>query len=234
MSEYSPRDDLTAPAEPSQRTVITIDGPAASGKSSVARLLAQRLGVAYVSSGLLYRAATLMALRQGVPVQDEGALLNLLKRQDVRLHPEASRNSVTIDWVDVTDDLHTDAVDASVSVVAKHPRVRAWVNDRLREMGGSFVIDGRDMGTNVFPDASAKLYLTADAGVRARRRAGERGADLELITSELVRRDERDQVQLAPAADAITIDTGPLTLAEVVEQVLTAVLRVLPSKVVSP
>jgi cytidylate kinase len=234
MNEDSPREDLTALGEPSARTVITIDGPAASGKSSDARLLAQRLGVAYVSSGLLYRAATLMALRQGVSVEDEGALLDLLKQQDVRLHPEASRNSVTIDWVDVTDDLHTEAVDASVSVVAKHPRVRAWVNDRLREMGGSFVIDGRDMGTNVFPDAIAKFYLTADASVRAQRRAGERGADLALVTSELVRRDERDRVQLAPAPDAITIDTGPLTLAMVVEQVLTAVLRVLPAKVVSP
>ncbi len=234
MNEDSPLEDLAASEEPKARTVITIDGPAASGKSSAARLLAQRLGVAYVSSGLLYRAATLMALRHGVQVEDEGALLDLLKQQDVRLHPEASRNSVTIDWVDVTDDLHTEAVDASVSIVAKHPRVRAWVNDRLREMGGSFVIDGRDMGTNVFPDAIAKFYLTADAAVRAQRRAGERGADLALVTSELVRRDERDQVQLAPAPDAITIDTGPLTLAMVVEQVLTAVLRVLPAKVVSP
>ncbi len=220
-------------AQPGARVVITIDGPAASGKSSAAKLLAQRLGIAYVSSGLLYRGATLVALDQGVDVADEGAILALLAAQDVRLHPEAGGNRVTVDWRDVTDELHTDEVDASVSVVAKHPRVRAWVNDRLREMGGSFVIDGRDMGTSVFPGALAKFYLTADPAVRAKRRAGERSTGVEAIATELSRRDERDKRQSAPAPDAVVIDTGPLTLAEVVEQVLTAVLRVLPARTVN-
>lgn len=215
------------------RVVITIDGPAASGKSSAARLLAQRLGVAYVSSGLLYRAATLLALRHAAPLDDEAALLALLARHDVRLHPGAAANRLTVDWADLTDDLHTDAVDGSVSAVARHQGVRAWVNARLREMGGSFVIDGRDMGTSVFPDAVAKFYLTADARVRAARRAGERGAALEAIAAELSRRDERDQRQSVPAPDAQVIDTSALTLAEVVERILAAVLRVLPYKAVT-
>lgn len=215
------------------RLVITIDGPAASGKSSAARLLAQRLGVAYVSSGLLYRAATLLALHAGTPLDDEAGLLTLLAGHDVRLHPAAASNRVTVDWADLTDDLHTGAVDASVSAVARHPGVRAWVNERLREMGGSFVIDGRDMGTSVFPDAVAKFYLTADPRVRAARRAGERGAELEAIATELTRRDERDSRQLAAAPDAHVIDTSALSLVEVVEQILATVLRALPGKVVT-
>lgn len=212
------------------RTVITIDGPAASGKSSVALLLAKRLGFAHVSSGLLYRAATLLAIMQGVEPSDEAALMAILGAHDVKLHPEPDGNRVTVDHSDVTDDLHTGGVDASVSAVARHGRVRAWVNERLREMDGSFVIDGRDIGTAVFPDAAAKFFLTADPTVRARRRAGERGADLEAIAAELIRRDADDEQQSAPAPDAVVIDTGPLSLAEVVEQVLAAVRRFLPGE----
>ncbi len=215
-----------------ERTVITIDGPAASGKSSVAKLLAHRLGIAYVSSGLLYRAATLSALGADVELTDEAQMLMLLATQDVRLHPEASGNRVTIEWRDVTAELHTDAVDVAVSTVARHAAVRAWVTDRLREMGGSFVIDGRDMGTAVFPDAVAKFFLTADPEVRAARRAGERSGELRQVAERLRRRDEQDARQSAPAQNAIFIDTGALTLEEVVEQVLTAVLRVLPDHLV--
>lgn len=215
-----------------ERTVITIDGPAASGKSSVAKLLAHRLGIAYVSSGLLYRAATFSALSADIELTDEGQVLNLLASQDVRLHPEASGNRVTVDWRDVTTQLHTDAVDVAVSTVARHAGVRDWVTDRLREMGGSFVIDGRDMGTAVFPDAVAKFFLTADPEVRAARRAGERSGELRQVAERLRRRDEQDAQQSAPAPDAIFIDTGALTLDEVVAQVLTAVLKVLPDHLV--
>lgn len=201
------------------RTVITIDGPAASGKSSVAQALARQLGFAYVSSGLLYRAATLVAMSAGCDEADERALLALLARRDVVLEPSALGNRVSVGGKDVTAELHTDAVDTRVSTVAKHHGVREWVNERLRELGGSFVIDGRDMGTVVFPDAAAKFYLTADPLIRARRRANERHSDVGAIAAELERRDARDELQSAPAHDATVIDTGGMSLAEVVERV---------------
>lgn len=199
--------------------VITLDGPAASGKSSVAKVLAQRLGIAYVSSGLLYRAAALMALEAGIDVTDEEAVLALLAARQVRLVPVPGGNRVEVDGTDVESRLHTDDVDSHVSAVARLPRVRAWVTDRLRELEGPFVIDGRDMGTAVFPAARWKFYLTAPTEVRARRRVGERSAELATVTEALSRRDERDALQSVPAADAVHIDTGPLSLSEVVDAV---------------
>lgn len=219
---------MTAVPE-SHHTVIAIDGPAASGKSSVARLLARRLGVAYVSSGLLYRAATLAALRTSFDLADEDALIELLGRHQVTLHADAHGNRVSIDGADVTDELNTDAIDVAVSTVARHPRVRAWVTDRLREVQGSFVIDGRDMGTAVFPHARVKFFLTADPEIRAARRAGERSGELRQIAERLRKRDEQDALQSAPAPDAIFIDTGTLTLGQVVDEVLSRVQAVLPT-----
>lgn len=210
-------------------TVITIDGPAASGKSSVARLLARRLGVAYVSSGLLYRAATLAALGPNVDLTDEDALVELLAGHQVTLHADAHGNRVSIDGVDVTEELNTDTIDVAVSSVARHSRVRLWVTDRLREVHGSFVIDGRDMGTAVFPHARVKFFLTADPEIRAARRAGERSGELRQIAERLRKRDEQDAQQSAPAPDAIFIDTGALTLGQVVDEVLTRVQSVLPA-----
>ncbi|MBX3143179.1 MAG: (d)CMP kinase [Trueperaceae bacterium] len=201
------------------RTVITLDGPAASGKSSVARLLAQRLGIAYVSSGLLYRAATLTALESGVDPTSESAMARLLASCSVRLLPRPDGNRVEVDGRDVTEWLHTDAVDAAVSAVARQEGVRAWVNERLKELEGSFVIDGRDMGTAVFPRASHKFYLTAPVEERARRRLSERSGDLESIAQALRHRDALDAKQSVPAPDALHLDTGPLTLNEVVETV---------------
>lgn len=201
-------------------SVITLDGPAASGKSSVAERVARRLGVPFVSSGLLYRAAAWVVGRMGADPEDEAAVLALLRARRVRLEPSTADDRVWVDAADVTDELHTDRVDAIVSTVARHPRVRAWVTDRLRELSGSFVIDGRDMGTVVFPDARFKFYLTAPVEVRARRRVGERSADLEAVAGAIRRRDELDARQLTPAADALHIDTGPLTLDEVVDVVM--------------
>lgn len=219
------------PAEHAGPMVITIDGPAASGKSSVARLLARRLGVAYVSSGLLYRAATLAALEPNVDLADEEAMLALLARHTVTLHADAHGNRVTIDGADVTEDLNTDTIDVAVSTVARHRRVREWVTERLREVRGSFVIDGRDMGTAVFPNARVKFFLTADTDIRAARRAGERSGELRQIAERLRKRDEQDAQQSAPAPDAVFIDTGDLSLGQVVDEVLTRVQAVLPSGV---
>lgn len=202
------------------RTVITLDGPAASGKSSVARLVAGRLGIPFVSSGLLYRAATWVVTQAGGDPGREAEVLRRLAERKVSLLPSVKGDRVMVDGRDVTGELHTDEVDAAVSAVARHPRLRAWVAARLREIPGSFVIDGRDMGTMVFPDASFKFYLTAPAEVRARRRVGERSSDLRSVTDAIRRRDRLDAAQMAPAPDAVHVDTGEMTLEQVVDAVM--------------
>ncbi len=212
------------------RPIITLDGPAASGKSSAAKAVAARLGIAYVSSGLLYRAATHMALAEGVPLGDERALLAMLARHDVRLWPDAQRDRLTVDGEEVAHLLHTDDIDARVSEVARLPGIRAWVTERLRELEGPFVIDGRDMGTTVFPDARWKFYLTASPEVRARRRVGERASDLGAVAEAIRVRDERDAQQSAPAPDAIHVDTGPLTLEAVADFVYFKVMSRWPEQ----
>ena len=203
---------------------ITLDGPAASGKSSVARLVAEALGVPYVSSGLLYRAATYLAQADDVSLTDEGALTGLLGGVQVGLETRVGLpNRVSVNGALLEErSLHSDTVDAGVSAVARHPRVRAWVDARLRELTGTFVVEGRDMGTAVFPKAAHKFYLDAPAEVRAARRTGERHADLEAVAAALRRRDALDAAQLRPARDARHINTGALSLAGVVEEVLRA------------
>lgn len=212
--------------QPSQGVgVITIDGPAASGKSTVARLVAQRLAVPFVSSGLLYRGATYIALKQGCDLGDEAGLLSALEERDVALVPLTDGNRLLVDGHDVTSRLQTDQVDLAVSTVASHGGVRNWVNARLREIEPPFVVEGRDMGTVVFPAARHKYYLTAPPEVRALRRQGERSADLESIAAALQRRDEQDAGRLARAPDATAIDTGDLGLEEVVGEVLQSIQR---------
>lgn len=201
--------------------IITIDGPAASGKSSVARAVADALGIPFVSSGLLYRAATYLALEHGARPEDEPAVMSLLGRHEVVLKAIPIRpNRILIDGEDVSAALHTDDVDAWVSAVALHPGVRDWVRERLRDVEGSFVAEGRDMGAVVFPQAAYKFYLTAPAEVRARRRVGERSAGLPAVAEALLRRDKLDARQLEPAPDAIFIETGELALAGVVADIL--------------
>lgn len=205
--------------------IITIDGPGASGKSSVARRIAQALEVPYVSSGLLYRGVAYQVLRYGVDPDDEAAILGLLEAHPVRLVPNTHGNRVLANGEDLTPHLHTAEVDAVVSAVARHLRVRAYVNARLREVPPPFVVEGRDMGTAVFPHAPYKFYLTASPAVRARRRARERADDVAAIETMLRLRDERDAKQSKPAEDAQVIDTSELTL----DQVVGAIMRYLPA-----
>ncbi len=200
--------------------IITLDGPAASGKSSAARGVAARLGIPFVSSGLLYRAATMLVLAAAIDPADEAAVMQGLRSHQVRLEPGLRGDRVEVDGGDVTASLHTDAIDEAVSAVAGHAGVRSWVTQRLQEMPAPFVIDGRDMGTEVFPRAQHKFYLTAPAAVRARRREGERVGDLAAVTAAIHRRDQLDARQSVPAADAVHVDTGDLSLDEVVERVL--------------
>ncbi|APD08731.1 MULTISPECIES: (d)CMP kinase [Thermus] len=201
------------------RGIVTLDGPSASGKSSVAKRVAEALGVPYLSSGLLYRGAALLALRAGVDPRDEEGLLRLLQAHRVRLVP-GRENRVLADGEDLTPFLHTLEVDRVVSEVARHPGVRAWVNARLREVPPPFVAEGRDMGTAVFPHAPHKFYLTASPEVRARRRAKERPETYEAVLKDLLERDEKDKAQSAPAPDALVLDTSGMTLDEVVAWVL--------------
>lgn len=205
---------------------MTIDGVAASGKSSVASGVARALGVPYVSSGLLYRAATLLALEAGLPLEDAPALLTHLHSRPLRLEAHAGGNRLWQGARDLTPDLHATPVDAGVSVVAAWPEVRAWVDTRLRALAAPFVAEGRDMGTHVFPQADAKFYLTASPRVRAERRARERPEDVPAIEAALLERDRRDAAQSAPAPDARVIDTGGLSL----EGVIGAVLAGLPAR----
>lgn len=201
--------------------VITLDGPAASGKSSAAQGIADKLNIAFVSSGLLYRAATYLTLVHKVNPQDNDAVLALLAGHEVVLKALPKKpNQIFIDSKDVSRALHTDDVDARVSAVASLDELRLWVNERLREVEGSFVIEGRDMGSVVFPQAAHKFYLTASAAVRAKRRVGERAADLADVEAALKLRDEHDKKQLVPAADALHIDTDALSLDDVIALVL--------------
>lgn len=203
--------------------IVTIDGVAASGKSSVAARVAEQLGLPFVSSGLLYRAVARLALQKGVNPDDEHALLTLVHTCPLQLRPLPSGNEVWCGERNVTAELHTAQVDDAVSRVARHPRLREWVNGQLRTLPEPFVVEGRDMGTAVFPQARAKFYLTASPRVRAQRRVRERVQDVQAVEVALRERDERDAAQSRPARDALVLDTSDLTLDEVVTRILGAV-----------
>jgi CMP/dCMP kinase len=200
--------------------VITIDGLAASGKSSVARRVALALGVPYVSSGLLYRAITVAALETHLNLENEVGLLEHLHAHEIRLEPLAEGNRVWLGTREITDGAHSSEVDANVSKVASHTQVRAWVNTEIRKLPKPFVAEGRDMGAVVFRDTPAKIFLTASPRVRAQRRTLERPENLETIEAALRTRDEMDAVNSAAAPDAFLLDTGNLTLEQVVAAVL--------------
>jgi CMP/dCMP kinase len=197
--------------------IITIDGPSASGKTSVAKLVAQRLGVPYISSGLLYRAVALMCLLENASAEE---IEQRLGKYRLELVPTPNENQIWLDGREVSEALHSLEVDAVVSAVAVRPRIRAYVNEVLRHIQPPFLIDGRDMGSTVFPLAQHKFYLTASPQIRANRRVPERGAAFDAVLADLIRRDEADKAQSAPAKDAIILDTSGLDLDGVVKAVL--------------
>ena len=210
------------------RTVIAIDGPAASGKSSTAQWVAERLAYRHVDSGSLYRGLTAAMLRTGVaPDQWTGATL-LEQGPRVSLRPETTSFSVLLDGEPSEEELRGSRVTEHVSQVARVPEVRAWVNERVREaaLSHDVVVDGRDMGTAVFPDASLKIFLIADPWERARRRLvqrlGRRPLDAEIAeeTDQIVKRDSRDATQTVQATDAVLLDTTYLTQEEQVERIV--------------
>jgi cytidylate kinase len=197
--------------------IITIDGPSASGKTSVARLVAQQLGIPYISSGLLYRAVALICLLKNVSAEE---IEKRLGKYHLELRPTPARNLVFLNGHEVSETLHNLEVDQVVSAVAARPAIRQYINDVLRKIPPPFVVDGRDMGSTVFPQARHKFYLTASPEVRAARRVPERDAAFNTVLAEITRRDEADQKQSVPAKDAIILDTSHLDLDGVVRAVL--------------
>jgi cytidylate kinase len=199
--------------------IVAIDGPAGAGKSSVARGLAARLGFHYLDTGAMYRALTWLALHEGIPLDDGPGLASLATANPVEF---GDGGTVGIGGEDVTERIREPEIDAAVPVVARHPEVREVMRGRQRELGrsGDSVIEGRDIGVVVAPDAEVKVWLVADPGVRVRGRHAEReGLGVEELAEELRRRDERDAVNTHQAPDAVEVDTTELTLDEVVDRV---------------
>jgi cytidylate kinase len=211
--------------------VIAIDGPAASGKSSTAHWVAQRLGVRYADSGALYRAVTAARLRDSgerdAANWTEADVLDSARRR-VRMTPNAQAFVVELDGAPREEELRSTEVTSRVSAVARMPGVRSWVNEQMRGAAaqGSIVVDGRDMGTAVFPEAAVKIWLVADPWERARRRltqALKRAPTEEEIADEtdrLVHRDAKDATQTVQAPDAVLVDTTYLTQEEQVDRIV--------------
>ena len=208
--------------------VIAIDGPAASGKSSTAQMVAEKLGYLHVDSGSLYRAATAAALRRGgdVSTWTEQTVLDAARGIELR----AARTSFypVIDGRAIEEEIRGPKVTENVSRVAQMKRVRQWVDDKVRAAAASrdVVVDGRDIGTVVFPKADLKIFLVADSRERAARRLRQRGTPTsqQMLDDETIRiteRDARDAGQTVPAADSVLIDTTGLTQQEQVEQIVT-------------
>jgi cytidylate kinase len=208
--------------------VIAIDGPAASGKSSTSQWVAEKLGYLHVDSGSLYRALTAALLRSGRPPDRWTASVMLAEGARVSLRPEATSFSALVNGSRAEEEIRGTAVTEHVSLVARVPEVRSWVNARVREAAASHdvVVDGRDMGTAVFPDAPLKIFLVADPWERARRRLtqrlGRRPSDEEIAeeTDVIVQRDAKDATQTVQAKDAVLLDTTYLTQAEQVDRIV--------------
>lgn len=210
--------------------VIAIDGPGGSGKSTVSRAVAERLGLDVLDTGAMYRAVTLAVLRRGVDPSEEAGAVAVAEEAEVVID---EHQRVRVDGDDATAEIRGPEVTQAVSAVSAHSgvrealvgRQRAWIESR----GGSGVVEGRDIGTVVFPDAAVKVFLTADEGVRAaRRQADERGAardvDTDAVRRDLARRDrldsERPTAPLRPADDAVIIDTSDLSVDDVVDRIV--------------
>ncbi|WP_221565223.1 (d)CMP kinase [Alkalihalobacillus sp. TS-13] len=210
---------------------IAIDGPAGAGKSTVAKRVADILSFVYIDTGAMYRSITLKALRNGIDVRDEIALKNVLGNTKIDLQKKSDKQYVVLDGEDVTEEIRTSEVTNNVSEVAKHPAVRVEMVKRQQELSQehSVVMDGRDIGTHVIPDAQVKIFLIASVDERAKRRHEENiskgiPSDLEQIKREIEQRDELDSEReaspLMKAEDAIELDTTMMSIDEVVKAIL--------------
>jgi len=215
--------------------IIAIDGPAASGKSTTAQLLAKKLGYLYIDTGAMYRACALKAKKLGIDINDEESIRNLLAFIDIKIENDNSKNRILLDGEDVSEDIRADDISSLASAISAIPAVRYKMVELQRKMGekGSVILDGRDIGTFVFPDAEVKFFLTASPEVRAKRRwleLKQKGVNKNFseVLADLVKRDNNDsQRALAPlkkAEDAIEIDTSNMTIEEQTETLYKIIL----------
>lgn len=224
-----------------KRLIIAIDGPAASGKSTTARLLARRLGYIYLDTGAMYRACALQLLRDGISLEDLPAIEAMLKDLDIRVEISGEENRILLGTEDVSQAIRANEISQLASSVSALPAVRHRMVELQREMAsaGGFILDGRDIGTYVFPNADLKIFLTAAPEIRARRRWLElknKGVekDLDAILAEIKERDHNDSSRslapLAVAEDAIVLDNSQLTIDQQVESLHGLVLQTLEAK----
>lgn len=210
--------------------VVAMDGPSGTGKSSVSRRLATRLAARYLDTGAMYRVATLRVLRVGADLTDPAAIAVAVKDLPLTIGTDPSRELIELDGEDVSAEIRGNAVTKAVSAVSAVPEVREQLVATQREItagAGRIVVEGRDIGTVVLPDADAKIYLTASAEARAHRRnqqniAEGRGDDYAAVLADVQRRDTLDSTRvvspLRPAADAVLVDTSELTMDEVIDE----------------
>lgn len=216
---------------------VAIDGPAGAGKSTVAKMLAKKLGYIYIDTGAMYRAVTLMALREGIDLKDQACLSHLAQTVSVVLLPDGNSGlKVLLNGDDVSEEIRSQDVSKNVSLVAMVPGVRRRLVELQRAMAsqGGVVMEGRDIGTVVLPDAPVKIFLTASHQERAKRRREELAAKGNIIEQdqmekEILMRDKIDSTRemdpLAPAADALTIDSTSFSVNEVVDMIMALVLK---------
>lgn len=217
--------------------IVAIDGPAGAGKSSVAKTVAKRLGFHYLDTGAMYRACALRAMVLGVALNDAEGVARIAASEPIEFRyreGDVLPSIVTIGGHDVTHEIRTPEVDGAVSAVAATPAVRAAMVVQQREIAAhdNCVVEGRDIGTTVFPDAELKVFVTADPEVRARRRAEQNvgrnmGADFDAVFAAILARDEADSTRevapLTQATDAVVVDTTSLTFEQVVDRVVSLV-----------
>ena len=207
-------------------TIVAIDGPAGAGKSTIAKALAKRLGLDYLDTGAMYRAVTHAAIERGVPLDDAVAVGEVARGITILV----ADGRTCVDGVDVSDSIRGTIVTSGVSTVAANSEVRRVMRDLQRAWGDERpggVIEGRDIGTIVFPDATLKVYLTASPRVRAQRRVGQVGGDLEETERSIVERDHKDSSRsdspLVTSADSVVVDTSDRSVDEVVEEIVTLI-----------
>lgn len=219
-------------ARTAQPVIVAIDGPSGTGKSSTSKAVAAQLGLSYLDTGAQYRAITWWMVTSGIDIDDPTAIAAVAAKPEIVSGTDPAHPTITVDGVDVSGPIRTQEVTSKVSAVSAVPEVRTVITELQRTLAGAaargIVVEGRDIGTTVLPDADLKIFLTASPEARAARRSGElKGADVHATREALVKRDAADSSRaaspLAKADDAVEVDTTELTLAQVVECVVTLV-----------